>query len=235
MAAPAWRSVGTAASVTTAAAVPGMPAGHTLDDILITAVEADASDSIGTDADYPHITGSPLVASSTAMGVGWKRHDGSEAGPSWPGVSNHQHAICFAISGAITTGTPFDILSTGIIAADSGTITIPGGTTLVNETLVVFIASRSNDSAAADFSAEACASLVSITEAYDAGTTLAGGGGLGVWYGEKAVAGAVGDLTFTAASLASRAYMVLGFRPPVGAATEDPYPYIGGGYYPHQG
>ncbi len=224
MAAPAVVGVGAlAASVTTIS--PAWPA-HAVDDIGILILECDAGETVSlTTANGFVACPSSPIASGGATGAGtiltafWCRATStSQAAPTTNDPGNHIQGLIFTISGAVTSGVPFDVsASAADIGSASTTTTWPTVTTTGADRLIVQIATRGNDSAAASWSAFTNAALASIVEHADTGTLEGNGGGLVVISGTKAVAGATGATTATVTS-SRHAALTLAVSPIVSTA-----------------
>jgi hypothetical protein len=103
--------------------------------------------------------------------------------------------IVSQVRGAITTGNPFEAVTSN---TGSGTsITIPGGTTTDTNRLVFQIAGTGRDINGASFSSWANGDLTSVTQRVNNGTTSGNGAGLAIFTGQKSVAGAFGNTTAT--------------------------------------
>jgi uncharacterized protein DUF6701 len=135
------------------------------------------------------------------------------AAPTVSDPGNHVYAQILTYRGVIATGNPWDVTGGGVKAAASGTVTVTGVTTTTPNTLVVQAIARDNDSAAAAFSAQTNANLTGITDRSDAGTTQGNGGGIGIWDGVMAFAGATGNTTATVTS-SINAFLTIALRPP---------------------
>ena len=122
------------------------------------------------------------------------------AAPRIASPSDHFYARIITFRGVINNGNPWDVTGGGVKAVTSTSVTVTGVTTTVANTLVVQAVARDNDNAAAAFSAQTNASLSGIAERHDAGTANGNGGGLGIWSGIKATAGATGNTTATVTS-----------------------------------
>lgn len=113
---------------------------------------------------------------------------------------NHVYARILTYRGVISTGDPWDVTGGGVKATASTSVTVTGVTTTLTNTLIVQAVAQDIDAAATAFSAQANANLTSVLERSDFGTASGNGGGVGVWDGVKATAGATGDSTATVTS-----------------------------------
>jgi Family of unknown function (DUF6701)/Concanavalin A-like lectin/glucanases superfamily len=204
-AAPAFQAAGAAVSAT-GSVTPAWPV-HAAGDVALLFVESAGGQvaTLSTAAGFVAVANSPQATGAGAAGtqitVFWARAT-SAAMPS-PTVAdpgNHVYAQILTYRGVIASGNPWDITAGGVKTPASTSVTVTGVTTTVPNTLVVQAVARDNDSAAAAFSAETNANLTGIAERSDAGTTSGNGGGIAVWDGVKATAGATGNTTATVTS-----------------------------------
>lgn len=194
MALPTWAGVG-APSVAVGDIAPALPAGWAAGDIFLCYVETD-DEAVTASAGWSEVPGSPqVVAGSVRLTTFWRRAVGGDVAPTISGVTNHKYGIVVGVRGCRTSGDPWDFIGADG-SAIGASIGLPGGTTTVADCLIVGCIADGTDSASSTrFGSHGNASLASITERYDAGTTTGNGGGLGVFTGEKAVAGVVNTTT----------------------------------------
>lgn len=223
MAAPAVRSVGAIASGV-GDITPALGAGHTTNDIILIYVES--AQTIATPpTGYAHVADSPqdsagALAAATVLSVLWKRHDGSETDPTITDTGNHTMARIVVVSGCITTGDPWDVTSGSTDSAASTSVSVPGDTTTVADTLCLASAAQNlpDGDTTTEFGAPTNASLTSLTERIDNTTSAGNGGGLWVVSGVKAAAGTVDATTCTSVTDPDRrAYHFVALKPPVSA------------------
>lgn len=200
---PTVVAVGTSASGTGAVS-PGLPAGHTTDDILLLFVQS-ANEAVTAPAGYAKLgpfvgIGTAAAASSTRLTVFWKRDNGSEAAPTVADPGDHALAIIMAIRGCPTSGDPFE--NVGTIGKRTASTTGSGsaGATSTDNCLVVTAFAHALDSASAVFSAPTNADLGSVTEQIDVATADGTGGGIGVVTGTREAEGPFGATTVTETS-----------------------------------
>jgi hypothetical protein len=189
---PAFRALGTFASGTTSCA-PGLPAGHTANDILVLTVESDDTADVTANESYVSI-GRSTSGTDVSFEVFVKRHDGSEVAPTVSSAVDHCHAWIAAYSG-VTTGA--DFFEIGAFASTASlTITYTGITTETADALVLLltaIGDNANDSE--NLTTYTNANLSSLTDRDDEAETTGTGGGLGFADGGNATADAIGDST----------------------------------------
>lgn len=214
--APTVRSV-SAEATGTGNVTPTLPSGHALNDILFLVVQS-SNQSVTAPAGYTQIgpqngLGTAANAGATRLAVFWKRDGGSESDPTVTDTGDHTYATMIAIKGCVTTGNPFHFKNNGFKKTASTTLTIPGGETTIDNSLIIYFAAHAVDNASAQFSAEANSDLTSITEQFDDGTTDGTGGGIGIWTGIKTTAGVFGNFTATEANSTADIFMCLSMIP----------------------
>lgn len=144
-------------------------------------------------------------------------------GPGGLGTFNHVLGVVFVVRGVKEFSSPFDGSQRTADAVSNTALSLAGVTTNAVNELIVGVAAIAFSSAGAQFSAEANGALTSIVEQADFGTVLGDGGGLLVFTGTKATAGAVGATTTTLANASVKAGVVVGIQNAVGdqLAAED--------------
>lgn len=204
--APTYQALGSVASGTGNVTV-NWPT-HQAGDIGILFVESCGGQvaSLGTANGFAAISGSPSATGATTSGTQltayWCR--ATSAAMASPVITDPgDHAVGYIITfrGCIAEGSPFDGSAVAAQKATASTsASAPGITTTIDNALVVAAISRDNDSASAAFSSWTNASLASITERGDTGSTQGNGGGIGVATGVKTSAGSVSTTTATVTS-----------------------------------
>jgi hypothetical protein len=217
---PIFVAAGTVATGTTSAS-PALPAGWALNDILVLGVET-GNQTVNAITGYSNV-GTGIVQSATgavtALTVRWKRATGSESAPS-VGVTSGDHIVArlMAIRGCVTTGTPFDTPATGTDTATGTGFSIPGGTTLGIDRLIVAAIAVGTDTATAQVTGTPTnASLAGIAVRINNWSATGNGGGFAMITGEKAVAGAYSATAGTLATGNTKAMMsfaLIGEVPP---------------------
>lgn len=200
---PTFVAAGTSASGT-GDVTPGLPAGHTTNDILLLFVQSDMQ-AASAPAGYVKVgpaagLGVAAAAGGTLLTVFWKRDGGSESDPTVTDTGDHTLAQIIAIRGCPTTGDPFINVGATRKATASTTGTASAGATPVDGCMVVNAFAHALDSASAVFSGWTNADLTSVTERIDVATADGNGGGIGVATGVKAVAGGFTGTTVTETS-----------------------------------
>lgn len=215
MAAPFFFGAGAAVSgINSVSAV--WPANHAVDDVALLVIETDGAGTTLTPAGWTHVTGSPVTDVASAAGsklhVLWRRATSTaEANVATGDSGDHQTARIFVFRGVNTTGDPWNAITTGTKATASTTATLPSITTTIDESLIVGIVSRPDDSASTTaFGAPVNAGITWDTNAdIESGSTSGNGGGFVMVAGVEAAAGATGTTTLTCPNV-TNAYVTIG-------------------------
>ena len=246
MAAPAFRAAGTIAH-DIVGVTPGAPAGLTANDIELLVCESmDQAISLTTANGFAEVTGSPIsVPNATATiatrgALFWRRWNGTDGDPTTNDPGNHIIAQRYAFSGCETSGNPWDFIDTSSEATEdtTGSADSSSSTSDVDRLIAIIVGSSKPDSlGTAEVSAFTNGNLGSLTERVDNAGSAGNGGHVGLATGTLASAGAPGNTTYTKATSAYKWHFVVALKPPGGGggATEDPFPYVAGGYYPTEG
>lgn len=235
MAPPTYVSSGTFKAALNAVAVP-WGSGHAVDDIGILAVQtanqaATLSDPQGfteiTAGGAPFGTGTAGAAGSCRLTLFWARATSTAmTSPTVADSGDHQDAQIIVLRGCKTSGNPFEVVSGGTHAAATA-VSVPGGTTTFDESLVIFIVTSAADifPGTAEISGEVAADLDSIQERNENWSTTGVGGGIATSTGVMSLAGTYSGMTATLATSATQAYASLSFPP--GAAPVVVTPGLG--------
>lgn len=189
---------------------PSIPVGTTDNDIMVLFVTT-ANEAISVPDGWNNTTNNVLflgtagTAGAVRLQVMWRRFVAGDTAPTIADVGDFHYAVIASYRGCITTGDPFNV---GDGDTGSGTsVLLFGLTSTVDQCTWVHVVAGDDDSASARVSGQANASLSGITERFDAGTTTGLGGGLAIWDGTQATAGAIGNSTATITSQAWAAWM----------------------------
>lgn len=204
----------------TAAISPALPSGITNEDFLVCFVES-ANQTIPTPSGWSQVTNSPQFTGTAAtaggvrLAVFYKSVAGVESSPPSFDTGNHQTAIIMAFRG-VDLANPFSGTAGGVKSTASTTLSATGITTTVDNTLVVYGIGLDKDLADVDTitSLPTNANLTSITERHDQTIASGVGGGIAVFTGIKATAGATGNLAGTTDSSTTLAYVTFGLKAP---------------------
>jgi hypothetical protein len=194
---------------------------HQSGDVALLIVEtANQAVTLSTPAGFVQVTNSPQGTgtaggtAATRLTVYWKRAtSAAEASPRVADSGNHQIAQIITFRGVIASGNPWDVTAGNVASSPSGSVTIPGTTTTVANTLVVAIVSNRTDTDTAQTSGWANSNLTSLTERVDSGSFAGNGGGFGVATGVKATVGAYGATTATLAISSTQGRMSIALKP----------------------
>lgn len=221
MAAPTFQAVGTFQAGTAVQLTVPWPA-HAVDDIGILVIESSSEiPNLATASGFVEIPGSGQTTTGLFGRVFWCRATSTSMADVVTGTAtNHNDAVIVTARGCITTGDPWDVISENIKGTTSTATSITGDTSTVAETLIQYIAVRSSDQAANQYSGEADATVTGLAERVDNGTQLGNGGGIGYWTATKATAGAYGPMTATLANTTLEVCWSIALKPPAGTINE---------------
>ncbi|MEO7958415.1 MAG: hypothetical protein ABIW76_17165, partial [Fibrobacteria bacterium] len=207
-----------ASSSGTGAVSPVWPA-HQAGDIALLFVESCGGEAatLSTAAGFAAVANSPQATGTTTAGtqltVFWCRATSAAMGaPTVADPGNHVYARIYTFRGCIAEGNPWNITGGGVKASASTSVSATGVTTTVPNCLIVIGVASDVDSASAFLSAQANASLGSLTERGDEGTIQGNGGAIAVTTGTLATAGASGTMTGTVVS-SINAFLTIALRP----------------------
>lgn len=220
MAMPTVYAVGTAASGT-GAITPGIPAGTTINDVLVLFIESE-NQAVGAVAGYAEVLGSPVSVATgtlTRLTVRWHRAASDESGTVTVGdPGDHAIARIVGVRGVITQANPWNVTAAATELVSDTSASCPTVTTTVDNCLVLAAVATGTDVAStAHASAWTNANLASVTERCDDWTTSGLGGGFAVASGEKATAGAVGATTATLGTANFKALFTLALKEQIAA------------------
>jgi len=202
---PWLANMGPMAETTAATLTPVWPE-HIAGDIALLLVESDAWPvTLSVAAGFVEVPNSPQTAGSSgtataaALTMFWCRAtSGAMTNPTINKPGDHIGARIITFRGCVATGDPWDVGSgSNNNGASSTSVSIPGATTTVPETLVFGGVAQSLDAGGAHFSAWTNANLDNPIERFDEGHTFSFGGGIGAFAGRKITAGAFGSTTAT--------------------------------------
>lgn len=218
MAAPTFVTAGTFVSGTGGVS-PGVPSGTTTDDIMLMLLATDG-DNVTPPSGWAHVTGSPVFANGQVeITLLWKRAGGSETAPSVADPGTEVLARTFSFRGCISSGNPWDVVGTATQSDLSNSISIPGVTTTVADTLLCMFQAVScsvGDSPTMTVTGWANGSLTSVTERGDNYADPDGSGAfeqIALCTGVKSTTGATGTTTATlSANTTARGYIVVALK-----------------------
>ncbi|MGH3805798.1 MAG: DUF4347 domain-containing protein, partial [Pseudonocardiaceae bacterium] len=206
------------------AITPGLPSSLVEGDMLLLFAETAnqavtiANQNGGTWTEITPSQGIGTTAAGTRLTVFWSRYNGTQVAPTTSDSGNnpgsHQVGQIYAFRGVVPTGNPVNITSGGSEAADNS-LSVPGATTTVADTLVVVAASISMQLTTDNFGATwTNASLANFTLLNNVAGTAGNDGRIAVLTGEKATAGAYGATTNTLnVATNTKGYMTIALAP----------------------
>ena len=219
---PAFVAVGTVATGTTTM-TPALPSGIATGDILLLFVETAnqavtiSNQNNGTWAQVtnsPQGTGTAGGTVATSLTIFWSRYNGSQGAPTTSVTSgDHQIGQIAAFRGTVASGNPWDVTAGNVASTASTSVSIPGATTTVANTLVLAIVANGTDTTTAQTSGWTNSNLTSLTELMDNSTNTGNGGGFGIATGGKATAGTYSTTTATLATSSVQGRMSIALKP----------------------
>jgi len=217
--APTYQAAGTAVSGTggITAAWPAHQAG----DVALLVVEtANQAISLSAPAGFvevansPQRTGAPGGAGGARLAVYWKRAaTSSESNPTIADSGDHQIARIITFRGVAASGNPWDVTAGDAASSASTSVSIPGATTTLSNTLVVAIVATATDTTSPQTAGWANPNLSSLTECLDNSTPSGNGGGFGAAYGVKTTVGTYASTTATLATASVQARISIALKP----------------------
>jgi hypothetical protein len=216
MAAPTFVALGTPATGI-GDVVPGLPTGHTTNDLLLLAVETSAQ-AVATPTGYTIVPNFPIenATATTRLSLFYKFDNGSEAAPTVTDPGDHAYAVIIAYRG-VDTLNPFHQIAGLPHATGTTSIGWAGMKTSIDDCMIVCVASWNIDNAGPLTSAVTNSSLASLSTRQDAGTTDGNGGGLIIIDGTKAARGSVLSTTCTLGTTSAGCCGTLALTPSGGA------------------
>jgi hypothetical protein len=221
---------------------------------LLLCETADEAVGLTTAAGYTEHPGSPVsaagtLATATRLTVFERVWNGIDGDPTTDDPGNHIIACVLSFRRSSGTWSTLSDVRSAVVnvgwtftseAVEDTTGEMNGPTTDTADQLIIgCIAGAKPDVAGgtAEMSAITNANLANILERQDDAAASGNGGWIGAWTGEMATSGqSVGSTTFTKATASFKAMLVIAIRDSApGAAAEDPFSYVAGGYYPAEG
>jgi hypothetical protein len=208
-----FQAIGSGSSSDVGSATFVWPA-HAIDDIGILSIETTPADAAPTTPSGWNLishSSNTSGSSQARLSTFWRRAvSAAEANVVVPSPGNHITGVIFTMRGCYKNLTPVDVTAVSSQAITTA-LSIPGISTNQDGCDVIYIAAAGLDSNGPIYSSPANANLTSLTERYDAGTNLGGGGVIGIWSGNLATAGATGTLTATQTNSIT-AHTVISFK-----------------------
>lgn len=176
---------------------------------------------------WAHVSGSPVVDVADATGskhsMLWKvAASGAESDVAMPDGGDHMASRMLVFDG-VDSSTPIHVAATDTKTTASTSYAYPSLTTSVADCLILFSASRPNDSSSTTtFGTPSGGTLDSIGDlpaGTEQATTLSDGGGLNFSLGTKVTPGATGTPGGTISVSVTGTYIVVALQPPVTDST----------------
>jgi hypothetical protein len=206
--------VGVANAATTTGVTYAWPASYTAtaNDIGMLFVSTQQTAGIAVPAGgWANVTNSPRsqAANSNTINVFWIRLTGGEAAPVTVGATDFQTGFTMVIRGVRISGNPWDYTPVAAGGTTAITWAMVGGTTTVANCLWVGAISGNTDTAVDSFAFTSSGNLTNVVEQEENWSALGNGGGIAVYTGEKATAGAVGTINGSASPTSSQSHINL--------------------------
>jgi hypothetical protein len=226
---PTFQAVGTAAHGTGGVS-PAWPT-HTTGDLGILLCESVGTEAVSAPAGWTACPCSPISSgAATRISAFWRIATSSaEGAPSVADPGDHVHTVIATFRGTDQTN-PFAAAASSFDATATSTAIAAGtNTRTVSDCIVACIYSWSTDNAGPASSGETNATLGSLTERYDEGTTDGNGGGLVLITGTLATAGNTDNTTITLSPGGTTTYatLTLAIQPPQSSGSGLVPPSIG--------
>jgi hypothetical protein len=214
---PTLRSIGALRHGTGNVAVT-LPPGHSRNDLLLLVVQS-ANEVVTAPHGYTQVgpqegTGTPAAAGATRLAIFWKGDGGDEAAPTVVDTGDHTAVVMAAFTGVAPRGDPVVWVSGGVEPTASRSMSATGGSTTIDDALILVAAAHAVDTTAAQFTTVANADLDGVAERADESTTDGNGGGIGLFTGMLGTAGSFGATTGTGAGSTAHVFATVALLPP---------------------
>ena len=190
---------------------------YTLNDIGLLFIETANATTISVDQGWAQVSSSPQSSTATILHLYWKRLSASETGPTATqgGTTNHQCGGIIVIRGCITTGNPWNITNGTIETTSDTSVSVPGGTTTVDDCLVLAATSNGTDSNTTQGTGTPTnADLTNVAyTALNYNTNNGNGGGVVVMKGERGSAGTYGASAMTLVTASDKGLINIALKP----------------------
>ena len=218
--APVFQAVGAPVNSNGASVSAAWPS-HLTNDIGLVVIETSGnSANLTPPAGWVALPGTPVTDVATTAGsklhVWWKRAaSAAEAAVATGAGTDHVLARLYTFRGCVTTGNPWNVITTGTKTTASTTATVPALTTTRDDLLITMIVGRPDDNGSTThFGVPVNANLTGLAERGEAGTNTGNGGGFVLSTGVKALPGATGTSTLTKVASTTDTYVVLALKAP---------------------
>jgi hypothetical protein len=208
--APTFKAAGAFQSGGAVALTVPWPAGHAVGDWgYLVVYNAGANPALTTANGFTEFA-SQSPQSTTALFLAvyeCRATSTSMASPVTATGSNNCGAVIVTAENALDAASAIEVIAGQVKATASTSTSITGPTTTEDDQLMFFAAGRGSDQGANQYSGEANSNVTGIAERVDNGTITGNGGGIGIWTGTKATAGATGPLTANLANTSAEVYI----------------------------
>lgn len=214
--------------------IPTLPGGIQTNDILLLLIEtANQTTTISNPnggtwieiLNSPQGTGTAGGTTSTRLTIFWSRYNGTQGNPTASDSGDHQRGRIFAFRGVIETGNPWDVTYGNTQTTASASVSIPGGTTTVNETLVLAIVSNGTDTNAAQCgNTWTNSSLTGLVEQSGDNNNSGNGGGFCIATGTKTAAGVFNATTTSINTSSTQGLISIALKPIQDTSAPTPNP-----------
>lgn len=204
-----------------------MPATVNAGDLLVALISNDGNATVTTPAGW-NLLASDAQASACRLGVYYRIANGTEGGTTVDFVTSVAETMAtdvYRITGWHGTTPPEVGIAVGATTANPDPPSLAPSWGAADTLFIALFGTGTANTASA------------YPTDYTDGTTHATGGSAASIGSARRELNAASDNpgTFTITGTVACLAQTVVIRPAAGAATADPYPYVGGGYYPHQG
>lgn len=225
MALPAFKSNLHKTSGTGNATLAWLATAVDANDMILIFCESFGGEQVTTPTGY-QLACEPVAAGggNTILTVFWRRATGDETGATVIDPGDHIVAVAHAYTGVHTEGDPFHHVVTEFDGASTTSVSIDGGTTSINDCLIVGVCATGSDiTSTTEFGSLTNADLSSLTERSDDWVVAGNGGGLATFDGGKATAGSYGATTATLGNANPKATAHFALKPTDAASPSEPW------------
>lgn len=220
MAIPSYTASGTQ-TIGAGAVAPPWPAGHQVGDLGFLFVETANQAAVLSDPQgFVETTGSPVglgvagAVASVRITMFWCRATStSMTAPTIATNGDHIISRISTVRNAVATGDPIHLVTSATLLVPDTAVSIPGGTTTINDCLMLIVIANSTDTNTPQTSGQTNADFSNVTEVWDANNTTGVGGGICFTRAGFATAGTFGVTTATLGTLSTQALMILAVLP----------------------
>ncbi len=193
--------------------------GHSSGDLLLIARMSANAPTVGNvppSGGWAEVSNSPQGVGTTddvggvALNIFWKISDGTETTVDLGDSGNVTAARAIVIKG--NSASPINATAGDTDSSGTTSRTLPGVTTTVADCRILHFAATDRDNTGGSWAGQSNGNLTGTVEAFDSGTATGFGGGLMLWHGVKATAGATGSTSATS-NTENTAHVTVAVRP----------------------